>query len=171
MLWVLGIISLVIVAFLLFLVLFEPGLKYKIAPPPNVPLDSDHYLALLGALADAQVHGCSEVQVLANGETFYEAELAAIRAAERHVHLEAYIFERGEIARRFVDALAERARAGVTVRVVLDYIGSFRTADSTFDELRRAGGRVEWYQPVRWYTFKRLNNRTHRELLVVDGKV
>jgi cardiolipin synthase len=55
--------------------------------------------------------------------------------------------------------------------MVVDAIGSFATRNDYFKELKAAGGRVEWYQPIRWYTFKRFNNRTHRELLVVDGKV
>lgn len=162
--------SLVIVAFLIFLILFEPSLKYHVLRP-DVPIDSDHYLRLLGALADAEVHGRSRVEVLANGQKFYEAALDAIRNASDHVNLEAYIFSRGEIATRYLDALTERARAGVNVKLIIDYVGSFTTWDSTFAELRKAGGQVCWYQPFRWYTFKRFNNRTHRELLIVDGKV
>jgi cardiolipin synthase len=171
MIWGLGIAALVILAFLLFLILFEPGLRYDVCAPQGVPLGSDHYLALLGALADAQIHGRSKIEVFDNGDKFYEAELDAIRAAKVNVHLEAYIFYKGEVAQRFLDALTERARAGVAVKVVLDAIGSFTTRDSYFDELRKAGGQVAWYQPIRWYTFKRLNNRTHREVLVIDGKV
>jgi cardiolipin synthase len=168
-LWVLGVIALIVVAFLLFLVLFEPGLRYKVLAPAGVPVESDHYLALLGALADAQIHGRSSIEVLKNGDAFYEAQLEAIRGAKNHVNLEAYIFFKGDVTLRFLDALTERARAGVKVKVVLDYIGSFSTSDDYFSDLRAAGGEVRWYQPVRWYTFKRLNNRTHRELLIVDG--
>src|SRR5205085_3256990 len=83
----------------------------------------------------------------------------------------AYIFARGEIAQRIVDALTERAAAGVKVKVVLDWLGAFATRDGFFDRLRAAGGQLCWYQPLRWYTFKRVNNRTHRELLVIDGQV
>jgi cardiolipin synthase len=171
MIWGLGIAALVILGFLLFLILFEPGLRYDVCAPNGVPLGSDHYLALLGALADAQIHGRSKIEVLDNGDKFYDAELEAIRAAKTSVHLEAYIFYKGEVARRFLDAMAERARAGVAVKVVLDAIGSFSTHDSLFEELRKAGGKVSWYQPIRWYTFKRFNNRTHREVLVIDGTV
>ena len=82
MIWGLGIAALVILAFLLFLILFEPGLRYNVCAPQGVPLGSDHYLALLGALADAQIHGRSKIEVLDNGDKFYEAELKAIRAAK-----------------------------------------------------------------------------------------
>jgi cardiolipin synthase len=111
------------------------------------------------------------MEVLKNGQTFYPAELSAIASAKETINLEAYIFAKGKIARQFVDALAERARAGVRVKVVVDAIGSFLTPDSFFQPIRDAGGRVEWYQPLRWYTFKRWNNRTHRKLMVIDGRI
>jgi cardiolipin synthase len=75
------------------------------------------------------------------------------------------------VADRLVDLLTERARAGVRVRLVIDAIGSWRTPTAYFDGLRAAGGEVAWYQPVRWHTLKRFNNRTHRELIVIDGDV
>lgn len=159
-----------VLLFLVFLVLFEPGLRYAIKPR-KVETDSQEFLYLLGALCDAQVHGRTRVEVLKNGETFYPAELAAIAAARETINLEAYIFEKGKVAQQFVDALAERARAGVRVKVVVDAIGSFFTPDSFFQPIRDAGGRAEWYQPLRWYTFKRWNNRTHRKLMVIDGRV
>ncbi len=165
-----AIVCFVIVGVLVFLVLFEPGLEYKVKAPTH-GLESEEFLCLMGALSDAQVHRDSEVEVLTNGEVFYEWELAAIRGATRSINLEAYIFCKDNIGRRFIEALAERAKAGVKVNVVVDAIGSFTTWDKTFAPLRDAGGRVEWYQPVRWYTLKRFNNRTHRELLIVDGEI
>ena len=167
---VLAIFAWALLGFLLFLVLFEPGLRYEIHPRP-VDLESDEFLRLLGALCDTEIHGRSRFEVLSNGEAFYPAQLAAIAAARETINLEAYIFHKGEIASRFVDALAERARAGVRVKVVVDAVGSFFTRKKTFEPLLEAGGRMEWYQPITWYTFKRWNNRTHRKLLVVDGRV
>jgi cardiolipin synthase len=164
-------VVIVLLGFLLFLALFEPILPYKISRPVAVPLDSEEFLRMLEALTDAQIHRRNRIEVLANGEVFYEAELAAIRAARHSINLEAYIFQRGAVTRRFVAALTERARAGVRVNIVLDAVGSFATCNSYFKELRAAGGRVEWYHPFRWYTWYRINNRTHRELLIVDGEV
>jgi cardiolipin synthase len=169
MFYFLAIVCFVIVGVLLFLVLFEPGLEYNVKAPTH-GLESEEFLCLLGALSDAQVHRDSQVEVLTNGETFYQAELAAIPGATRSINLEAYIFRKDKIGLQFVEALAERARAGVKVNVVVDAIGSFTTWDKTFAPLRDAGGRVRWYQPIRWYTLKRFNNRTHRELLIIDGK-
>jgi len=158
-------------ALLLILALFEPGLEYRIAEPPSCPLDSDEFTRMLAVLAEAEPQPGTGVQVLTNGDQFYEAELAAIAAAKSHVCLEAYIFQKGEIATRFIQALTERARAGVKVRIVLDAVGSFNTWRRTFRELIAAGGEVHWYMPFRWYNLTRYNNRTHRELLVVDGTI
>ena len=167
---VLALLCLLIVAFLVFLILFEPGLEYEVTAP-ELPLASDAFVCLLAALTDAAVRRDSTAEVLTNGEAFFEAQIEAIRKARSSVNLEAYIFYKGEVTRRFLDALTERARAGVKVKLVIDAIGSFATPNSYFKDLKAAGGRVEWYQPIRWYTFKRFNNRTHRELLIVDGKV
>jgi cardiolipin synthase len=156
---------------MLFLALFEPGLPYTFAERPSERLDSADFLRSLGALVDAEVHRHTAVEVLTNGESYFEAELAAIRAARHSVNLEAYIFWKGEVTRRFVEALAERAAAGVRVNVVLDTVGSFTTPRAYFAPLLGAGGRVFWYHPLRWHTLPRINNRTHRELIVIDGRV
>ena len=153
------------------LALFEPGLQYAIAEPVRDSLGSPEFARVLGILADAEPHADTRVEVLPNGDIFYEAELAAIHAARSHICLEAYIFQKGEIASRFITALAERASAGVEVRVVLDAVGSFNTWRSTFGELLAAGGQVCWYMPFRWYNLSRFNNRTHRELLIADGEI
>lgn len=167
---ILGGACIVIVLVLLSLVLFEPSLRYEVKPP-RVPLDSEEFLCLMGALADAPIHRHNSVEVLNGGELFYEAELEAIRTARRCIHIEAFLFTPGPITDRFMQALTERARAGVGVKLVLDAIGCFHTPMSYFRDLRAAGGQVYWYQPIRWYTLKRLNNRTHRELIIVDGEL
>ena len=168
---VLAIIAIAFLALMLVLALFEPGLPYKINAASSAPPDSADFQRVLAALADTQVHSTNRVEVLTNGDCFYEAELDAIRQAKHSINLEAYIFQKGEIARRFVKALAERARTGVHVNLVLDAIGSFATWQSFYQELLDAGGRVCWYHPIKWYTLPRINNRTHRELIIIDGEV
>ncbi|HEX5707794.1 MAG TPA: phospholipase D-like domain-containing protein [Pyrinomonadaceae bacterium] len=164
-------ISIFVLGFLLFLALFEPGLAYKISAAPPASLDSPDFLRILEALTDSKVNSCTHVEVLTNGEIYYEAELQALREARRSINLEAYIFQKGEVTRRFLEVLTERARAGVEVRLVLDWVGSFASWNSYFKELTDAGGRVRWYHPPNWKTIARFNNRTHRELIVVDGRV
>ena len=97
--------------------------------------------------------------------------LDAIGGARETVNMECYIFKRGEIGEQFIRALTDRARAGVRVTIVMDAVGSFGTFHQSAATLRAAGCRVEPYQRMRWYSLARLNNRTHRELLVVDGRV
>lgn len=159
------------VAFLLFLALFQPGLAYRIRRAPSVPLDSSDFFRIIEIVCNATVHRNTRIDVLTDGESFYAAELEAIRSARHSINLEAYIFQRGEVTRRFVEALTERARAGVRVNLVLDAVGSFATWNRYFKDLRAAGGRVEWYHPITWHTWLRLNNRTHRELIVIDGRM
>ena len=165
-----AVIAVLFQSLVLFLAFFEPPLPYKVAERP-AEIDSPEFLRVLGILADAQLHENAHVDVLANGEAFYEVELEAIAGARHNINLEAYIFQQGEIARRFIAALAERARSGVKVSIVLDAIGSFNTWRRTFRELIDAGGQVCWYQTVRWYNLPKLTHRTHRELLIVDGRV
>ena len=169
--FVIAVIAILAQSFLLFLALFEPSLDYKIPTPPPDALDSPEFLRMVEALTDSKVSDCTHVEVLTNGEVFYEAELQAIRAAKRSINLEAYIFQKGEVTRRFLEVLTERAREGVQVRLVLDYVGSFASWESYFRDLTAAGGRVAWYHPPRWQTISRFNNRTHRELIIVDGRV
>ena len=154
---VISVISIAALAFLLFLALFAPGLAYKITARDTEPLESEDFLCVLEAITDAKIHRRGRAEVLTNGEVYYEAELDAIRGARHSVNIEAYIFQKGEVTKRFVDALTERARNGVEVRMVLDAVGSFATWESYFAELRAAGGRVCWYHPLRWHTLARFN--------------
>ncbi|MBA3588467.1 cardiolipin synthase [Methylibium sp.] len=113
----------------------------------------------------------NRTQVLVNGDEIFPAMLEAIRAARSSITFETYIYWSGTIGREFADALTERARAGVKVHVLLDWIGSVKMEDGFIDELERAGVEVERYHEPHWSNFGRLNNRTHRKLLVVDGTV
>nr|MDP9122593.1 phospholipase D-like domain-containing protein [Acidobacteriota bacterium] len=87
------------------------------------------------------------------------------------ITFETYIYWSGEIAAEFTAALVERARDGVRVHVLLDWLGSNRMDDELLEALDDAGVQVERYHPLRWYNLDRINNRTHRKLLVVDGRI
>jgi cardiolipin synthase len=97
--------------------------------------------------------------------------LAAIRSAQVTITFETYIYWSGKVGREFADALAERAKAGVRVHVLLDWIGSNKLDAAALAELREAGVQVERYRPLRWYSLSRMNSRTHRKILVIDGRV
>ena len=108
---------------------------------------------------------------LENGEQIFPAMLEAIRSARRTITFETYIYWSGEIGQQFADALSERARAGVKVHVVVDWVGSIKMEGDLLTQMERSGVEVKHYRPLKWYNLGRLNNRTHRKLLVVDGKV
>jgi cardiolipin synthase A/B len=167
---VLAVLAIVAQAIVIFVALFDGGPRYKVSAPSSDSLESDGFLYMLEALTDSKVNRHTTLEVLTNGENFYDAELQAIAAAQSTINLEAYIFHRGDVAGRYVQALAERARAGVKVNVLFDGLGSSTTTESYLKPLRDAGGRVGWYHALRWNTLPRYNNRSHRELLIVDGK-
>ncbi len=168
---VIACIAIVAQSLLLYLALFEPGLDYHVRAPQDAGLETPKFLHTLEVLTDSKAHLCDcHIEVLTNGENYYEAELAAIAKARESINLEAYIFRRGRIGERFLEALTERARAGVRVNLVIDAIGSFTSWESFFKDLRAAGGRVAWYHPFDMHTLPRINNRTHRELIIIDGR-
>ncbi len=168
--FVAAISAFVVLGLLSLSVLFEPGLAYKV--PANVPApDSDALIRVVTALSDAQMRRGCAVEVFPEATTFYPAEHEAIAASVSSVHLEAYIFRNGVNAQKLLALLTERAKAGVSVKLVLDSFGNLFVRKKIFADLVAAGGRVVWYQPVAWSSIKRYNNRTHRELLIVDGKV
>lgn len=169
--WFLAILALTIQGGLLFLALFDPGLPYMVSNPRGDALDSDQFRRTLASLTMAQYGEGTRLDILANGEHYYPAELEAIKNAKSTVHIEAYIFANGEVTNHFLAALEERARAGVKVRLIVDAVGSHSFDDKSIDALKRAGGEFAWYTPLRWNTWPRINNRTHRELLIVDGKI
>ena len=149
--------------------LFTPRIDYHVTAPLRP--DSDDFLRVVQSGCQATMHVQNRVEVLTNGAQFYPAMRDAIQAAQESINLEAYILQPGAAADMLIDAMADRARAGVEVRVVLDAIGSAGTGGATARRLREAGCKLNYYQPIRWYRLHRLNNRTHRELLVVDGRL
>jgi cardiolipin synthase A/B len=164
------IIGLGFIIWFVLVLFFTPRIDYKVSHPTRP--DGDDFLHVLQATCQAAMHVDNNVEILTNGAQFYPAMRDAILAAECSVNMEAYIFEKGEAAKMLVTALVERARAGVEVRLTLDWVGSFMMVfGAPLRQLREAGCNVQFYQGLRWYRFHRLNNRTHRELLVVDGRV
>ena len=115
--------------------------------------------------------GGNRVDALHNGDEIFPAMLAAIDSARETITFETYIYWSGDIGRRFADALTARARAGVDVHVLLDWVGSVKMDEALLDSMRAGGVEIERYRPLSWYALGRLNNRTHRKLLVVDGRV
>lgn len=125
----------------------------------------------LGSLLGPGIVGGNAVTELLNGDQIFPPMLAAIKSAQKSVTFETYIYWSGDIGKQFADALSERARAGVPVHVLLDWVGSAKMEKSYLAEMKAAGVLIEKFHKPHWYNLARLNNRTHRKLLVVDGQV
>jgi cardiolipin synthase len=165
----LTIIGAAFITWLIIAMLFTPHVPYHIER--DIDAAGDHFIRVLESTCHTRLEPGNRVEILTNGDTFYPAMLAAIRGATETVNMECYIFKRGEIGEKFIAALSERARAGVRVTVVMDAIGSFGAFRESAKPLTAAGCRVAAYQRFSWYRLSRLNNRTHRELVVIDGTV
>ena len=113
----------------------------------------------------------NRIRNLENGVEIFPAMLEAIEGARKNINFETYIYWSGDVGRKFANALAERARAGVAVNLLLDWLGSQKISEALIEEMKSAGVHVQLYHPLRWYNLGRINNRTHRKLLIVDGTI
>jgi len=129
------------------------------------------YLRTMGVLLGPAVVEGNKLQYLENGDRIFPAMLEAIRGARSTITFETYIYWSGEVGRMFAEALRERAQAGVKVHVLLDWVGSARMDDALLELMRDGGVEVERYHAPTWRNWSRVNNRTHRKLLVVDGRI
>lgn len=129
------------------------------------------YLRSMGVLLGPTIIEGNHVQHLENGDRIFPAMLDAIRSAKKTITFETYIYWSGETGQAFAEALQERAKAGVKVHVLLDWVGSAKIDQALIDALKKAGVEVERYHKPSWTHLTRMNNRTHRKLLVIDGRV
>ncbi len=165
-----GLGAIALTAYLLVLLFFEPGIHYRIRGPVSSRTDED-LMQLLATVLGSTPQRVESIELLSDGTGLYHPQIDAIRRAQHSVHMEAYIFYPGAVARELLDVLTECARRGVRVRMTLDAFGSLRARNASFASLRHAGGQVVRYHALSWRTFRRLNNRTHRNLLIVDGSL
>ena len=128
----------------------------------------------MGNLLGPALVGGNATTTLLNGDQIFPAMLDAIRSAERTINFETFIYWSGQVGSDFTDALCERAAHGVKVHIIIDSLGASRMDGKSIKKMTDAG--IEWvkYHPLRFYELgwtEKFNNRTHRKLLVVDGKV
>ena len=134
-------------------------------------IDDPQFRRSLSALLGPALVDGNRVDALINGDEIFPSMLAAIKQARRTITFETYIYWSESIGREFSDALIDRARAGVKVHVLLDWIGSAKMEEQYLQEMKAAGIEIERYHAPHWSNLARLNNRTHRKLLVIDGRV
>lgn len=158
---------------IVFLVLNFTGGEKKIESKieRHYGLDNPRFKDELGVLLGPQFVGGNLPRALLNGDEIFPAMLAAVRAAKKSITFETYIYWSGGIGQEFADALTDRARNGVKVHVLLDWVGSNKMDASLIEAMKAAGVQVQRFHPPHWSHLGRLNNRTHRKLLVVDGQI
>ncbi|MEO6926444.1 MAG: phospholipase D-like domain-containing protein [Rhodanobacter sp.] len=137
----------------------------------DTALDAEESALALSANLNAPLVDGNAIDVLLNGDEIFPAMLDAIRQAQHSIHLLTYIYWQGAIARRFAEELAAASRRGVQVRLLVDAVGGEKMSNTMVDELSDAGCTFAWFRPLRWYNIGRFNNRTHRKVMVVDGRI
>jgi len=156
---------------LLFLNLRSGEKQIRYAVTHEFTVTDPQFLRSMGRLLGPSILSGNRIKALHNGDQIFPAMLGAIHSAKETITFETYIYWSGEIGQQFANALSERARAGVKVHVMLDWIGCGRIKAQYLKDMQAAGVEVERYHPVHWHTLTRINNRTHRKLLVVDGRI
>mgnify|MGYP002622808318 CR=1 FL=1 len=145
----------------------QRGINYRFDEAPAA--DESGFLRFLQSLIPLRFSDGNHVRLLLNGEAF-DAMLRAVEQARHTITFENYIYWSGGIGRRFAEAFAEKARAGVQVHLVLDWVGSWKLDASSLELMRKAGVEIHLYHRPRFGGMHRLNHRTHRRELVIDGR-
>lgn len=165
--WAVGLGSMAIVSYLISPSESPPryGLDHEFA------VDDEEFLPTMAGATGVPFLAGNRVDLLNNGDEFYPAMLDAVARAEGSITIEAYIYWAGRIGREFAEALAERARAGVKVKILLDAVGSTSIGEPILKTLESGRCQLAWYNPIRLRTIGRFNHRTHRKSLIIDGRI
>ena len=156
-----------VIALLLALAQDQVTLKTRSAVGAAEPRHANYLAGLIGAQL---THG-NRFTVLTNGDQIFPAMLKAIAEARRRISFETYIYTKGEMAEAFTRAFEDAARRGVRVNLVIDAVGGSAIPDEHVQRLRAAGCRLATFNTPSWYSVEEINYRTHRKILVVDGRV
>src|SRR5688572_13902838 len=145
--------------------------------PPRVGLDhefcvdDDEFLTTIVGSTGIPFFEGNAVEILNNGDEFYPAMLKSIAQAQCSITVEAYIYWAGDVGKRFAQALAARAKAGIGVKILLDAVGSSTVGDEILEILEQGGCQLAWFNPASLFSIGRLNHRTHRKSLIIDGRL
>jgi cardiolipin synthase A/B len=160
--------TIVIIVTLNFLV-GEKKVKKQI--PHLYGLNDPQFIKTMGVLLGPAIIDGNRFETLSNGEEIFPAMLNAIQQAKSTINFETYIYWSEGIGNKFSDALSDRARHGVKVHLLIDAVGSSKMDQAQLDKMEKAGVEIRKYRPLNWYNLSRYNNRTHRKLMVVDGRI
>lgn len=133
--------------------------------------DSAEFFSTMEGATGVPFYPGNRLEILNNGDEFYPSMLQAIEQAEYSITMEQYIHWEGEIGRRFAEAFARSAQRGVSVKLLLDSVGSATIGKGILATLEKAQVQLAWFRPIRWYSLHRANHRTHRKSLIIDGRI
>lgn len=134
-------------------------------------LRGDHFFSTLEGAVHGTFQSGGDAAIVNNGDGFFPALFDAIAKAEKSINIMVFIWMRGPLGDSIFDALIERAKAGVEVRLLLDAFGCALTRGAKVDELRKAGGKVVYFRPLKFGIIHRFHRRNHSRAFVFDGKV
>lgn len=164
-------IILTIISFIVFMnfVTAEKKLQHKL--DKQYSISDPQFIRSVSALLGPSFIDGNAVKVLKNGDEIFPVMLNAIQQARQTITFETFIYWAETIGEEFADALSERALAGVKVHVLLDWLGSVKMEQKQLDKMMQAGVEIQRYHKPHWSHLSRLNNRTHRKLLIIDGEL
>jgi cardiolipin synthase A/B len=137
----------------------------------NIEVGSPDFLRASEAITGAPISEGNDVELLINGDEIFPAFLETVRGAEKTLTVETYVYWTGDIADEVAAAICERADAGVACNVVLDALGAAKMNRELVARMKSSGVKVVYFRPPKPYALRRLANRTHRRLLIADGRV
>jgi cardiolipin synthase len=135
------------------------------------PLSHPTFFDTLEAYTTAPLLPGHKIDVLLNGDGAFSTMLKSIRSAKKSINFVTYVYWKGDIADQLADALAERAKAGIPVNLLLDSQGAKTMEEKNISKMKKAGVKLVWFRPLKWYKFPQYNYRTHRKVLVIDGEI
>lgn len=147
----------------------EKKLQHKL--DKQYSISDPQFIRSVSALLGPSFIDGNAVKVLKNGDEIFPVMLNAIQQARQTITFETFIYWAETIGEDFADALSERALAGVKVHVLLDWLGSVKMEQKQLDKMMQAGVEIQRYHKPHWSHLSRLNNRTHRKLLIIDGEL
>jgi cardiolipin synthase len=138
---------------------------------PDFGAASDEFRVTMAGMTGMPLVPGNNVEIYNNGDEFYPAMLDAIERSQHSVTMEQHMFWNGQVGLRFAQAFAEKAQQGISVKLLVDAVGSPALSDEIQKILRNSGCQVAWFRPIHWYTPDRANHRTHRKSLILDGRI
>lgn len=162
-----GLLALIVLSIVLWSVKRRHDAKLNVRSPAEIGL----LMPSLVGLTHSSLDRGNSVQVLQNGDGFFPPMMRDVAAARESVHVESYIWAKSLIGTQFARLLAEKAKQGVEVRILVDASGGRDLKGDTQKMLEAAGAKVAHFHPIRISNLGRLNNRDHRKLIIIDGRV